>query len=134
MSDLRNINWQGALEINRTKTKASFIKFYDIFELLLDSHAPLKKHSSSEAKFYLKPWITPGIRKSMIVRGRLQKMFLRAKAPIRKNALHNEAKQYWNYINLLQEIAKQTTTKNFSKITKKSSQNMGRSKNDYKDQ
>ena len=34
----------------------------------------------------------------------------------------------------LQEIAKQTTTKNFSKITKKSSQNMGRSKNYYKDQ
>ena len=47
MSDLRNINWQGALEINRTETKASFIKFYDIFELLLDSHAPLKKHSCS---------------------------------------------------------------------------------------
>ena len=134
MSDLRNINWQGALEINRTETKASFIKFYDIFELLLDSHAPLKKHSCSEAKFYLKPWITPAIRKSMIVRGRLQKMFLRAKAPIQKNVLHNEAKQYWNYINLLQEIAKQTTTKNFSKITKKSSQNMGRGKNDYKDQ
>ena len=55
MSDHRHFNWQGALEINRTETKASFIKFYDIFELLLDSHVPLKKHSSSEAKFYLKP-------------------------------------------------------------------------------
>ena len=54
MSVLRN-NWQEALEINRKETKMSFIKFFDIFELLLDSHAPLKKLSCSEAKFYLKP-------------------------------------------------------------------------------
>ena len=61
MSDLRNINWQEALEINRKETNAPVIKFFDIFELLLDSHAPLKKLSCSEAKFYLKPCITPGI-------------------------------------------------------------------------
>ena len=54
MSVLRN-NWQEALEINRKETNMSFIKFFDIFELLLDSHAPLKKFSCSEAKFYLKP-------------------------------------------------------------------------------
>ena len=61
MSDLRNINWQEALEINRKETNASFIKFVDIFELLLDSHAPLEKLSCSETKFSLKPWISPGI-------------------------------------------------------------------------
>ena len=66
----------------------SFKKLFDIFELVLDSHAPLKKLSCSEAKFYLKPWITPGIRKSMKVKDRLQKKFLRATDPIRKDALH----------------------------------------------
>ena len=68
MSDLRNINWQEALEINRKETNASFIKFVDLFELLLDSHAPLEKLSCSEAKFSLKPWISPGIRKSMKIK------------------------------------------------------------------
>ena len=61
MSDLRNINCQEALEINRKETNASFIKFFDVFELLLESHASLKKLSYSKAKFSLKPWITPGI-------------------------------------------------------------------------
>ena len=36
MSDLRNINWQEALEINRKEANASFIKFFDTLELLLD--------------------------------------------------------------------------------------------------
>ena len=29
-SDLRNINWQEALEINRKETNALFLKFFDI--------------------------------------------------------------------------------------------------------
>ena len=36
MSDLWNINWQKALEISRKETNVSFIKVFDIFELLLD--------------------------------------------------------------------------------------------------
>ena len=47
MSDLRNIKWQEALEINRKETNTSFIKFFDIFELVLDSHASLKKFSKA---------------------------------------------------------------------------------------
>ena len=106
MSDLRNINLQEALEINKKETNMSFKKFFDIFELLLDSHAPLKKLSSSEAKFYLKPWITPGIQKSMKVKDRLRKKFLRAKDPIWKDALHNGVKQYRNYVNILTSNSK----------------------------
>ena len=37
----------------------------------------------------------------MKVKDRLQKKFLRVKDPIRKDALHNEVKQYRNYINIL---------------------------------
>ena len=119
MNDLQNINWQEALEISRKETNASFIKFFDIFELLLDLHALLKKLSCSEAKFYLKPWITPGIQKSMKVKDKLQQKFLRAKDPIRKDALHNEVKRYRNYINILQRNSKANHYQQFSKITKK---------------
>ena len=62
MSDPRNINWQKAFEKNRKKTNALFIKFFNIFQLLLDSYAPLRKLFCSEAKLYVKPWITPGQR------------------------------------------------------------------------
>ena len=37
----------------------------------------------------------------MKVKDRLQKKFLRAKDPIRKDALHNEVKYYRNYKNIL---------------------------------
>ena len=73
MSDLRNFNWQEPLKQNRKETNASSIKFFDIFELLLDSHATLKKLSCSQAKFSLKPWITSGIQKFMKVKDRLRK-------------------------------------------------------------
>ena len=50
--------------------------------------------------------LTPGIWKSVKVKYRLQKKFLRAKNLIRKDALHNEVKQYRNYINILTENSK----------------------------
>ena len=42
----------------------------------------------------------------MKVKDRLQKKFLRVKDPIRKDALHNEVKQYRNYINILTKSSK----------------------------
>ena len=64
-----------------------------MFDLLLDSHAPLKKLSCSKTKFYFKPWITSGIQNSMKVKDRLQKKFLRAKDPVPKEQLHKKVKQ-----------------------------------------
>ena len=37
----------------------------------------------------------------MKVKDRFQKKFLRAKDPVRKDALHNEVKQYRSHINIL---------------------------------
>ena len=56
LSDLGNIDWQEALEISKKNTNDSFKIFLDIFDLLLDSQAPLKKLSCSRTKFYFKPW------------------------------------------------------------------------------
>ena len=78
----------------------------NIFELLLDSHAHLKKLSCSEAKLSSKPWITPGIWKSMKVKDRLQKKSPRAKDLIWKDALHNDVKQYQNCMNILTKNSK----------------------------
>ena len=61
-------------------------------------------------------WIPPGIQKSMKVKDRLQKKFQRAKGPkgpIGKDALHNEVKQYQNYINILTRNRKANHYQNF---------------------
>ena len=42
----------------------------------------------------------------MKVKDGLQKSFLRAKDPIRKDALHNKVKQYRNYTNILTRNSK----------------------------
>ena len=55
----------------------------------------------------------------MKVKGRLQKKFLRVKDPIRKDALHNEVKQYRNYINILTKNSKANHYQNFFQDHKK---------------
>ena len=51
MSHRLNNNWQEVLEINRKETNASFIKFFDIFQLILDSHTPLKNSLAPRQNF-----------------------------------------------------------------------------------
>ena len=48
----------------------------------------------------------------MKVKDRLQKTFLRAKDPIRKYAMHDEVKQYRNYINILTRNSKENHYQN----------------------
>ena len=55
----------------------------------------------------------------MKVKDRLQKKFLRVKNPIRKDALHNEVKQYRNYINILTKNSKANHYQNFFQDHKK---------------
>ena len=55
----------------------------------------------------------------MKVKDRLQKKFLRVKDPIRKDALHNEVKQYRNYINILTKNSKANHYQNFFQDHKK---------------
>ena len=58
----------------------------------------------------------------MKVKDRLYKNFLRAKDPIRKDALHNKVKQYRNYINILTRNSKANHYQKFSQDHKKNLQ------------
>ena len=55
----------------------------------------------------------------MKVKDRLQKKFLRAKDPIRKYSMHNEVKQYRNYINILTRNSKANHYQNIFQDHKK---------------
>ena len=58
----------------------------------------------------------------MKVKDRLQKSFLRAKDPIRKDALHNKVKQYRNYTNILTRNSKANHYQKFFQDHKKNLQ------------
>ena len=73
--DLENINWDGVLNIDENKANQSFDRFFNVFETLSDTHAPLKKLTNTEVKLHMKPWLTNGIKTSVRHRDKLYKIF-----------------------------------------------------------
>ena len=59
--DLKNIQWNNALKLDKKDVDESFKSFLNIFEILLDTYAPVVSISNSEKKLKLKSWITKGI-------------------------------------------------------------------------
>ena len=100
-SDIKNIHWDNVLNTNSMDINQSFSNFYTIINNILDIHAPFKKLSKREIKLKSKPWITKGILKSIKIKNKIHKKFLKAKDPIRKENLLNTFKIYRNYINKL---------------------------------
>ena len=60
-----------------SKTK----KIIEIYQKLLDKYMPLKKLSRKQKSFYLKPWLTPEIQKSIKKKDELHRKSLRLKLP-----------------------------------------------------
>ena len=77
--DLSAIDWSLATE--NIDTDLSFKTFLRLFHRVLDKHAPLKKTNKREKKEKIKPWVTKGIIKSIKVRDKFYKEFIRLKIP-----------------------------------------------------
>ena len=56
--DLKNLNWDRVLELNKNNTNRSFKKLFETIEKLLDVYAPVSKLSKSKIKLRSKPWLT----------------------------------------------------------------------------
>ena len=67
-NDVQNIDWDRALKIDKKLEKIFFGKFFNIFELLLDTHALLKRVLIAELK-----------KTSIRTKGHLYKRILRTK-------------------------------------------------------
>ena len=72
LNDVQNIDWDQELKIDKLVDK-SFDKFCNIFELILDTHAPLKRLFNAELKFSSIPWKTNAIKTSLRNKDRLYK-------------------------------------------------------------
>ena len=78
------VEWDNVLISPNTNTEKSFKTFLEKFESLLDTYAPLKKLSKNKLKFKDKPWITPGLQKSITTENQSLSKFIKLKDPNKK--------------------------------------------------
>ena len=77
--DLSAIDW--SLTTENIDTDLNFKTFLRIFRRVLDRHLPLKKTTKRDKKEKSKPWVTKSIIKSIKIRDKLYKEFVRSKIP-----------------------------------------------------
>ena len=111
--DLLGIDWGKHLQIENNNVDSSMKTFLDIFEALLNRYAPLKKLSNKEIRQKQKPWITPGILKSIQTRDFLHKKWCTAKNSTTKHDFETKFKKYRASITSLIKISKEDYHKQF---------------------
>ena len=79
----------------------------DKINMLLDTHAPLKRINKHKLKFKSKPWITLGLQKSISVKNKLLTNYINKKYPILKEEFHTKYRIYRNLISSLMKKSKQ---------------------------
>ena len=93
---------------------------------MLDNFAPFKKISNDKLKFKSKPWITPGLQKSISVKNKFLSDFIKKKDPTIKAELHLKYKNHRNLISTLLKRSKQNYYKKYFES------NLNNSKNTWK--
>ena len=74
-----------------------FDSLYTKLSEIIDTHAPVKQISRRELKLRSKPWITSAIRRSILIKNKLYKKFLKT----RSSYYHSKFKYYRNKLNHL---------------------------------
>ena len=89
--DVEKLNWQNIIK-DDDNPNDSLNQLVKIFDNILDKHAPFKKLSKKQAKVQSKPWITKGILKSIKVKDKLYKTYLKTKTGPNKNKVFENLK------------------------------------------
>ena len=82
--DYFSVEWDKFLLSPNTSTEKSYKTFLENFESLLDTYAPLKEILKNKLKFKDKPWITPGLQKSISIKNQFLSKFIKLKDPRKK--------------------------------------------------
>ena len=86
-----------------TNTEKSYKTFLEKFESLLDTYAPLKKLSKNELKLKDKPWITPGLQKSISIKNQFLSKFIKSKDPNKKGSPYKIQAIQKSFINTIKK-------------------------------
>ena len=101
VADFININWRQVLSVGLMDTQHSFENFDKKVSEIIDKYVPLKKLNKKQFRLQAKPWITPGIIKSIKRRDKLLRLYIKSNEPNRKVELHTEYKILRNKITAL---------------------------------
>ena len=96
--DYLSIDWDDTLKIKEENIDYSSEVFLNKISNLLGCYAPFKKICKYKLKFKTKPWITPGLQKSISTKNKLLTKYIKMKDHEKKFELHNN---YKNQRNLL---------------------------------
>jgi len=83
---------------------SQFETFVDIFQTVVNNHAPLCNASRKQKIMWQKPWFTPGIYKSILTKNKMyhDKVYNKKNTP-----LYNMYKVYRNNLSIITKVAKQ---------------------------
>ena len=83
-----SIDWDKTLKTEEQNIDYSTEFFLNKINELLDNFAPFKKAKKCKLKFKSKPWIKPGLEKSISVKNKLLSDFIKKMDPTIKAELH----------------------------------------------
>ena len=96
--DFLDIDWEQIFSDQEMNPDTCFDVFDSKMKGLLEVHLPQKKLTKRQLKTRLKPWITPGILKSIAKRDHFFRKFTKSKNVELKSQFHNLFKSYRNMI------------------------------------
>lgn len=101
--DVECIDWDSELG-NCNNASVMFDTFYSKLTLTVNAHVPLKQISKRKLKEKAKPWITKGIKKSLMIKNKYYKKFIKTKSLY----WHHKFKQYRTKLNHIIKHSKKT--------------------------
>ena len=100
INDVESVDW--SFNSSSNDVNVMFDTFYSRLSNIIDRHIPIKKLSAKEIKQLSKPWITSGIRRSIRIKNKLYKRFIKTQSAY----YHTKFKLYRNKLNHLIKISK----------------------------
>ena len=92
---------------------------------LLDRYAPNRKLNKYQLNLRAKPWITPAIQKSNLIKNNLSKKYIKLSDPLIKQEVHLKHKYYRNLFSTILKRSKKSHKEKFF-------QNLNKVKNMWK--
>ena len=105
--DIEKVNWANLIK-NNDNPNDSTTQLIQILESALDKHAPFKELTKKQLKTQNKPWLTKGILKSISIKDKLYKKYLKSKPGLSKDNTFEKFKMYRNKISNMLTIVKKS--------------------------
>ena len=95
------------MKIDKLNVDNSTQIYLERTNILLDTHAPLKRIDKYKLRFKSKPWIALGLQKSVLVKNKLLTNFINAEHPTSKEETHIEYKNHRSMLSTLMNKSNQ---------------------------